>query len=314
MWPARARLPANAYAKSCFSTTEYSIPVCYRGGCSRPHRGALGCAQGRQSFVAKQGAASLMPQQRTQSFDPAAFSRLFELESKHFWFRARNQIIAAVMRRYGVGAAHNARILEVGCGNGNVANHLSQSLEVQVWGGDLYAEALTFSRERSDLPLIQLDTCRLPFDGSLDLVCMFDVLEHLQAETETLAEVCRTLAPGGRIVLTVPAHSWLWSYFDEKSHHQRRYGRAELRQKLEEAGFDVEICRYYMMALLPLVLVGRRLQAWRSTDVNRMAEADFRVVPFLNDILYWLCSAEKWLVPRVGMPFGTSLIAVGYRK
>jgi SAM-dependent methyltransferase len=254
------------------------------------------------------------PQERFRSFDPAAFARLFEIENTHFWFRARNQVIAAVMRQYGMDAARSARILEVGCGNGNVANHLSQSLEVQVWGGDLFAEALAFSRERSDLPLIQLDTYRLPFDGSLDLVCMFDVLEHLRAEADTLAEAYRALRPGGRIMLTVPAHSWLWSYFDEKSHHHRRYGRIELRQKLEEAGFDVEYCSYYMMALLPLVLVGRRFQGWRSSDVNRMAEADFRVVPFLNEILYWLCSSEKWLVPRVQLPFGTSLIAVGHRN
>ena len=256
----------------------------------------------------------MRPPQHTRSFNPAAFARLFELESTHFWFRARNQVIAAVMGRYGVGAEKGARILEVGCGNGNVANHLSQHLDVQVWGGDLFAEALAFSQERSDLPLIQLDTYRLPFDGSLDLVCMFDVLEHLQAESETLAEAYRTLRPGGRIVLTVPAHSWLWSYFDERSHHQRRYAKTELRQKLERAGFAVELCSYYMMALLPLVLVGRRIRAWWSSDVNRMAEADFRVVPFVNEILYWLCSTEEWLVPRVGMPFGTSLIAVGYRN
>ncbi len=256
----------------------------------------------------------MRPQQESRSFNPAAFARLFELEGSHFWFRARNEVITAIMRHYGVGGTSDARILEVGCGNANVANHLSQNLGVQVWGGDLFAEALNFSRERSDLPLIQLDTRCLPFDGSLDIVCMFDVLEHLQAESEILAQAHRALRPGGRIVLTVPAHRRLWSYFDELSHHQRRYGKAELRQKLEAAGFDVEICSYYMMALLPLVLVGRRIQAWRRSDVNRMAEADFRVVPLVNEVLYWLCSAEKWLVPRVGMPFGTSLIAVGRRN
>ncbi len=182
---------------------------------------------------------------------------------------------------------------------------------MQVWGGDLFAEALAFSRERSNLPLIQLDTYSLPFDGSLDVVCMFDVLEHLQAESETLAEVHRALRPGGRIVLTVPAHPRLWSYFDELSHHQRRYGKAELRQKLEGAGFDVETCSYYMMALLPLVLIGRKFQAWRGSSTTHMAEADFRVIPLVNEVLYWLCSAEKWFVSRVGIPFGTSLIAVG---
>ena len=255
----------------------------------------------------------MRPQQGTRSFNPAAFARLFELEGTHFWFRARNEVIATVMRRYGVGTRHDARILEVGCGNGNVASHLSQTLDAEIWGGDLFAEALAFCQKRKNPPLIQLDTCRLPFDGSLDAVCMFDVLEHLQADSEILAEMHRALKPGGQIVLTVPAHPWLWSYFDELSHHQRRYKKAQLHQKLETAGFAVEMCSYYMMVLLPLVLVGRRFQARRGSDVSRMAEADFRVIPFVNDVLYWLCSAEKWLVSRVGMPFGTSLIAVGRR-
>jgi SAM-dependent methyltransferase len=264
--------------------------------------------------MAFQGIKALMPEQRSRSFNPAVFARLFELEGRHFWFRARNEVIAAVMKRLGVGAGREARILEVGCGNGNVASYLSQNLGGQVWGGDLFAEALAFCRRRSDLPFLQLDTCRLPFNGSLDAVCMFDVLEHLEADSDILAEVHRALKPGGRIVLTVPAHPWLWSYFDQVSHHQRRYRKDQLRQKLLSAGFDVEMCSYYMMVLMPLVLVGRRFQAWKESDVDRMADADLRVIPVVNEILYRFCGAEKWWVSRVGLPTGTSIIAVGRRN
>jgi SAM-dependent methyltransferase len=245
------------------------------------------------------------------SFDPAFFARLYELESKHFWFRARNQVIAAVMKRYRVATGPNARILEVGCGNGNVLSHLSRALDAEIWGGDLFAEALAFCQERTNPPLVQLDTYRLPFEGSLDAVCMFDVLEHLQADSDVLAEVHRALKPGGQILLTVPAYPRLWSYFDELSHHQRRYDKALLCQRLESAGFRVEMCSYYLMTLLPLVVAGRRLRSRKHSDVACLAEADLQVVPVVNELLYRICGAEKGFVSRVGLPFGTSLIAVG---
>lgn len=250
----------------------------------------------------------------SQSFDPAAFARLFELEGKHYWFRARNQVIGEVMKRYKVAAGQNISVLELGCGNGNALSYLSRTLGIEkIWGADLFAEALRHCQERARLPVIQLDAHALPFESSLDVVCMFDVLEHLQADMDILAEVYRVLKPGGRVVLTVPAYQRLWSYFDEISHHRRRYGKAQLCHGLEAMGFSVEMCSYYMMGLLPLMIVGRRLQSRRHSDIDEMAEADLRVIPIVNELLYLMCSAEKWLVSRVGLPFGASIIAVGCR-
>jgi len=223
------------------------------------------------------------------------------------------------MKRYNV-AHGQARIVEIGCGNGNVLSYLSSTLEQEIWGADLFSKALKFCQERVDTPLVQLDTYSLPFTGALDVVCMFDTLEHLSADTKVLDEVNRVLRPGGRVVLTVPAYRKLWSYFDESSHHQRRYDKAELRQKMEMAGFDVEMFSHYMMVLLPWVAVGRKIQEWRhhitaaTVTVDDMVEADIKVMPVVNEFLYWVCSAEKWLVPYLGLPFGTSIIAVGCKR
>ena len=247
------------------------------------------------------------------SFDPALFARLAKLEDRHYWFRARNEIVAAVMRRHSVAAHRRARILEIGCGNGNVLSYLSRTLEQDVWGADLFVEALGYCYERAHLPVVQLDAHSLPFEGTLDAVCLFDVLEHLPADMEVLAEIHRALRPGGKVILTVPAYQKLWSYFDEFSHHQRRYHRAQLCRKMEAVGFTVEMCSYYMMGLLPLVIAGRKFQSWRHSDIDEMAEADLRVIPIVNELLYLICSAEKWLVSRTGLPVGASIIAVGYR-
>ena len=253
-------------------------------------------------------------QEAPESFDPVIFARLFELESRHFWFRARNKVIAAVVKKYNVIPDQDARVIEIGCGNGNVLSYLSRTLRKEIWGADLFAEALTFCQTRVSLPLIQLDTYRLPFVGSLDAVCMFDILEHLRADTEVLAEIYRALKPGGKIVLTVPAYQKLWSYFDEFSHHQRRYNKVQLRRKLEAAGFEIEKSSYYMMTLLPLIAVGRKIQNRQNRSTDDMAETDIKVIPVVNELLYLISSFERWFVSTVGLPFGASIIVVGRRR
>ena len=72
---------------------------------------------------------------------------------------------------------------------------------------------------------------------SADLIVLFDVLEHVEQDEASLVAMRRLLKPGGRIVLTVPAHQWLWSAHDVGLHHMRRYSRSLLRERIEKAGY-----------------------------------------------------------------------------
>ncbi|MCP5477943.1 MAG: methyltransferase domain-containing protein [Rhodanobacteraceae bacterium] len=76
-------------------------------------------------------------------------------------------------------------------------------------------------------------------DGSAGIACAFDVLEHVDDDTG-LREMHRILRPGGRLLLTVPAHRWLWSRRDELAGHQRRYSRSLLSKRVRDAGFHIE--------------------------------------------------------------------------
>jgi SAM-dependent methyltransferase len=253
-------------------------------------------------------------EESSPSFDPKAFDSLFALERKHYWFRARNEVIDTAMRRHNVAPGEDARVLEVGCGNSNVLSYLARTMGRKTWiGGDLFLEGLQHSRERMDLPLVQLDVHSLPFEGSLDAVCTFDVLEHLRDDTQVLAEIYRALRPGGQIVLTVPAYQRLWSYFDELSCHKRRYSKTELSRKLTTAGFEVQMMSHYMAVLLPLVFLQRKILFRLNSHSERSISTDIRVLPVVNQLLYWVCRAEKRLVSLTGLPFGTSIIAVGRR-
>jgi SAM-dependent methyltransferase len=87
-------------------------------------------------------------------------------------------------------------------------------------------------------------TTPLPYpDGSFDLVCMFEVLEHVEADEALLDEVARVLAPGGRLYFSCPMNPAYWTYYDEVMGHVRRYRPDELSQKLSHHGFDlVRVC------------------------------------------------------------------------
>jgi len=252
-------------------------------------------------------------------YDPVYFSPLFEIEARHFWFRARNKMIGSLIedetRHYPEGYS----VLEIGCGTGNVLQLLEKVCRKGcVIGMDLFYEALTFARQRVSCSLVQGDLHASPFAAQFQIVGMFDVLEHLSDDRAVLRDVYAMLAPGGLLFLTVPANPSLWSYFDEASHHARRYLLADLNQKLLETGFQIEQISYYMVSILPLVWAERKLQGKnppKNVDSEQAAHDmtvnDLKIIPGINEILGWLLTGETWCLKRkIRLPAGTSLMAM----
>jgi len=258
------------------------------------------------------------------SYDPAFFDLLYEVESRHFWFRARNSIIAALVKRLTSELATGFRVLEVGCGTGNVLcvlDHICPNGIVV--GMDLFSEGLRYAQQRTSAVLVQADVHQPPFVDAFDLVGLFDVLEHLLDDEQVLHSLGGMLRENGRLLLTVPAHTGLWSYFDEASHHCRRYEPEELKHKLVEAGYDVEYVTQYMMSIFPFVWVGRRLSSFRrrastteaGTSSEELATRELRPIPILNEVLLWLLHLEgRWLSHGRTLPLGTSLLAVARKR
>ena len=263
-----------------------------------------------------------MESPESRNYDPNSFAPLFDVEDRHFWFRARNQAIAALASQIATSMTPGYRVLEAGCGTGNVLRVLERTCSGgMVVGMDLFSEGLQFARRRTSCALVHGDINALPFAGPFDLVCLFDVLEHLHDDVQVLDSLHKVLSQNGVLLLTVPAHPSLWSYFDEASHHCRRYGVGELSSKLVGAGYRVEYITYYMASIFPLVWLGRRLMALRrqkaTTDVDgakALASGELRVIPVVNGLLAFLLSLEARLIARRRhLPIGTSLLAVARR-
>jgi len=259
-----------------------------------------------------------------QSFypdDDLLFRELVAAEDCHFWFIARNKVIAAALRRATRSLPAGFRTLEIGCGTGNVLRLLEKAGgRENVVGMDMFAGGLRYARQRTHCGLVQGDMHAPPFQTQFHLIGMFDVIEHLVDENRALLAARALLAPGGKLLLTVPAHMSLWSYADEFAGHQRRYDRRQLREKLLAAGFRIDYLSYFMATTYPIMWLKRRATSWTHqthspAQARDLFFAELRPVPILNGILRWLGEREATLIGSGReLPFGTSLLAVATRS
>jgi SAM-dependent methyltransferase len=258
--------------------------------------------------------AQQKPPRSEDGYNPDYFEPVYEIEERHFWFRARKRAIAAALQRQP--SEPGARILEVGCGTGNVLPVLAEAYpDSTVVGMDLYGEGLRFAQRRVASPLVQGDMQHPPFSMPFDVVGLFDVLEHLPNDEEVLCGIRDLLSDQGALIITVPAHQALWSYFDEAAFHFRRYEPVELREKLVACGFEVEYLTPYMSATYPFVWLRKRIAAlWpgkNRVDPDAMTAQELRVVPVLNSLLLGALRLEVGRIARRRtVPWGTSLLAI----
>jgi SAM-dependent methyltransferase len=148
---------------------------------------------------------------------------------------------------------------------------------------------------------------------SFDAVVMLDVLEHVADDAAALATACRLLAPGGRLLLTVPAFPFLWSRHDELTHHFRRYRRPQLRRLLDENGFAVERLTHFNSLLFPAIATVRLMQRLKR---DPSGEDTGMAVPqaAINGALKAILAAEAMALSAMDLPFGVSLLAVARRR
>ena len=197
------------------------------------------------------------------------------------------------------------RILEVGCGHGNLTEHLLARADVVAT--DLDEVALSRIRTAmsgyDNLEIHRWDMLdplpELRPGAPVDSIVCLNVLEHIEDDHGALVNARRILAPtGGRLLLLVPAHPALYGPLDEKLGHFRRYTTATLNKALADAGFRVESLQWLNMLGMPgwwfnaRILRRDRLPAFQMTAYNTMSRV---ILPI-----------ESW----IGPPVGLSLIAI----
>lgn len=241
--------------------------------------------------------------------DPQGFETLSDVETEHFWFVARNELLVGLANKF---FPHARRFLEIGCGTGAVLNAMAASRSwVRLVGSELHPSGLAFARRRlaREAEFVQMDARNIPATNVFDLTGAFDVIEHIADDEAVLRGLRTATQTGGGTIIAVPQHPWLWSRTDEVAYHQRRYGRGELETKLRRSGFEILFSSSYTALLLPLMMASRAMGRGQqsSVDVNREFTLDRRT----NGLLTWVLRAEvRMTLAGMKWPAGGSRIVV----
>lgn len=233
------------------------------------------------------------------------FDRMAALDQTHWWYVARRKILSDAIERL-ISPPRDARILEIGCGTGHNFGMLGRFGRVDAIEVDDTARALASERLGRPVGSAPLPELTGIADASYDLIALLDVLEHIKDDKAALASIRTKLKPGGRIILTVPANSWMWSAHDTVHHHFRRYNRRTLGGVVSAAGLQSRFVSHFNTLLFPLAAAVRIVG-----KVTGREEADDAQPPApLNGVFTSVFGAERHLIGRVPMPFGVSLLAV----
>lgn len=238
---------------------------------------------------------------------PEAYLDLAKAEEQHWWYVSRRQIMRDTLLRMKLPAG--ARILEVGSGTGGNLDMLAEFGKVSALEMDANARELAHHKTSGTFDIREgMCPSNIPFAGeTFDLICMFDVLEHIPEPIETLRRLNVMLSPGGRIVVSVPAYQWLWSSHDKFLHHRRRYTRKQVCTEAQAAGLLADRATYMNMILFPLAVVARlRDRLLRSETSSGMATP----TPLMNALFRRVFCSEARLLQRVNLPFGVSIMAI----
>lgn len=232
-----------------------------------------------------------------------------KLEQEYWWFRARREILQQFIADLEL--PEFAEILEIGVGGGANLYHIYPP-KATLYGVEPDPENALYADSLGPIPVYTGTAEQLPHPlhgKQFDAISMFDVLEHTENDDLVLENLFQNIKPGGFLLLSVPAYSWMWGKQDIISHHFRRYSRQPLLKKIKKHGFTIHQSTYFNTLLFPPIalvrllarpFIGKKDAAEVTSDFEYQTGA-------LNELLYRIFRAEKSLLRRISLPFGVSL-------
>ncbi|MBI9016397.1 MAG: class I SAM-dependent methyltransferase [Phycisphaerae bacterium] len=240
------------------------------------------------------------------------YDQMYELEQHFWWFTAKRRIISHLLKKF-LPKNSGKKVCDIGCGCGMTMVEL-QEQGYDISGIDFSDTALGYCRQRN-MTVFKGDIIKgLELkDGCFDAALMLDVAEHLDDDTAGITEALRLVKPGGILIITVPAYSWLWTKRDALHHHKRRYNMSQFKKII--APLDVKIVRlsYANSLLFPLALAER---LFHKCLPFLQRDADIIIPPLgSNELLCEIFALEKHIL-SAGIPMfaGLSILTILQKK
>lgn len=230
---------------------------------------------------------------------------LVSYEDRHFWMKARRDLVSSVFGKY---VDRSSEIIEIGAGTGSITRRLKQDGYNNISVGEVHLSGLEYARSYGIKKRYQFDLMKTPFHEHFDVVGMFDVLEHIDDDDLAVKNIYKMLRPGGKVIITVPAHKWLWSKQDAIAYHRRRYEVKQLKVLFEKSSFKIIRATAFFLSILPLLY----LRTFIERDNGVLKEKDFkerfRVNPIINFTLGQILSIENRLLSNASLKWGGSIL------
>jgi len=236
----------------------------------------------------------------------------FSFEDDHWWFVGRRRIVLDRIKLIFPTGVSSKSALDFGCGTGKMLQCM-RSFE-RVAGIDASDTSLDYCRRRGLTNVMKDEVFfRENPAARFDLVTMLDVLEHIPDEQSVLQKIHGLLDEDGALLITVPAYDFLWGDEDILSNHVRRYSRKRLEEVVDAAGFTVTFASHFNFFLLPVI--SAVLLAKRVFSRGKPPTSNVKPVPrVFNQCLTMILTFESWLLRRIKLPMGASLILYAKKK
>ncbi len=249
--------------------------------------------------------------------DRQFYVEYYTLEREHWWFRVRAEIIMDRIREL-CGGRSDLKILNVGAATGRTSQMLEQFGQVTSIEYDQIC--YEFVKEKLGIDIHQGSITEIQFENDqYDLVCAFDVVEHVEDDQKAVEELVRVCKPNGHVVVTVPAFMSLWSHHDVVNHHFKRYKAGEMRELFASTSSKKAYNSYFNFFLFTPIFLFRQLsnllpKSWTRDGAGSDATAG-QSGKFAGSVLFGVFNFERSLM-KMGFrwPFGVSYLYAAKKK